>query len=218
MSANQIEQIKAQKIFSSAENPIREWIAKYLDTPVVDLFGLGMINTEPIIFQMKDNYLELKLEVVNSEYKHQLGEFIQNKEVQNAVQFLAYAANVVFMSSVKTLDKPLHRNGILVSDILLVWDTIDLIYIPTYSPPLMREYQLCALRYKEHNDHAAYNRMRELEPLIPVEEIKQKNKMLAEFPRISIASRILNGNDLPIEMYMKHLKPVSDIKYDEPKN
>jgi hypothetical protein len=213
------DEVKAHKIFASAEKPVRDWISEYLGAD--DLFGPGFDEAEPIMFQLEDDrYLELKLQKVDAEYVHNI-EFLEKKEVRDAIEFLAYAVNVVFMTTLKSMDKnPAYS-------ILLAWDPHGLMYVPTCSPPKLREYQLCmhmlatlkktdpdwVAKYKEINDKMS-GLKEEVEQLS--DEIAARNEELQKISRISIVARVLSKEELPELIHTRHLKPVADVRYADP--
>jgi len=206
---------------------VRKWIAQYLGSDPAELFDPGMQQAEPIIFNMGDGqFLELRLAVVPADFEHALAEMTKKKEVQHAIEFLAYAANIVFMTTLKTLETGDAH------DILMAWDPRKLTYTPTYSPPKLREFQLCnhmlsqlgkgcqdaekkdawVAEYKKYQTRALELK----EPVLALEQvIRAKNEELSTLPRISITSRVIGRHDLPGNTYTRHLKPVADVQFED---
>lgn len=232
MAAQDADAIKAQKIYASAEGPVREWIAQHVGSPVSDLFGKGFVGAEPVLFEMeklcgvKGKYLQLKLAVVPHDFKHNIRqEVLSKKIVQDSVQFLAYATNVVYVTTLKTMENP-------PDDIQLAWDPVNFIYRPQYAPKELQEYRMCrhvltqidktpdkAKKAGWEDDRKKYSaRAEELKPVVDAmeEEVKQKNAKLATSHGISIDARYLKRDQLPAGTFSKHVRPVAATMYQDP--
>lgn len=223
---------KAQKIFASAEYPVREWIADHKGQVIDELFEAGFVGAEPILFDLdklckiKGKFLQMKVKVVPHDFKHNLRpEVLVHQTVRDSIQFLAYAVNVVFVTTLKTMEDP--------PEIQMAWDPKNFIYRPQYMPKVLQEYQMCQYAIdkiskgkpppgKEDEwaaDKVKYSARKDaLKPQVDEieEDVREKNEKLSKSKCISIEARYLKRDQLPPGTFTKHMRPVGAVQYQDP--
>jgi len=223
------------KAFDVAEVPVRNWISYFTEKSSEDLFK-DKINKADSIWlhptKPGEKYIELKIKMVSKDYKHSIGDSVNEKRVQDAIQFLAYSINTVYHPIVAKIDD--NPNDI--KNITVAWDEKNYIYIPQYTPPPVKKLNVLTnqvnylLSCKENvmkdgtetqrkEWHADYKKVlddqtearKEVEPL--KEQINEKNKYLESCKRIGISVKKYKESQLPKTMFMKNLPTIKAAAY-----
>jgi len=223
------------KSFDVAEAPVRNWISSFTNKSQGELFEHVIKKADSIWLHPQnqgEKYVELKIKMVPKNYKHDMGDIVQEKRVQDAVQFLAYSVNTVYHPTIAKLED--NTNDI--KNITLAWDEKNYIYIPQYTPPPVKEYNRITAVIRHHlsyrdnvmetapeekkqewlEDYKKFLKdqkkaLQEMEPLN--ELVNEKNEYLKSCNRISISVKKYKESQLPKNLFMRNLPKIKAPAY-----
>jgi hypothetical protein len=124
-----IRKMQIEKMFSSVEKPIKQWVLKFLKTK--DCFDL-IPEVEPVILECKNEEYKGKLliidiAVVDSDYKSDISKF-QDPMVQEIIKFYKFAIQNVYLPVIRSLNDGKSSDDM--ADISLVYDDAASVWFP----------------------------------------------------------------------------------------
>ncbi len=147
----EIVQMQMEKMFNTAEAPIKKWVAKFLAKEATDLFD-DVGEAEPVTYECqsgskKGKILHMKLGFVPTGYKSKAIEMKEDRIVET-VKFFKYCVSQVYPVVVKTMEEEAPKAYMSTFD--PVWDVNTGTWQLAYYPQDMRKYhfiehQLCTL-------------------------------------------------------------------------
>ena len=224
--------IQTEKLFNTSEGVIKKWIAKFSKKTTDELFDV-VPDTEPVIFfpseKSDGKFVKLELGIVPYNYSAELPtKLLEEKLVQDSLQFFTYSVRVVYSSIMKTTDRTLAH------DAMLEWDSSSMTFSPKFFPDVKKKSDYLNFVFAHMmnarkqipeekvpewekdfaeltNDINATKKQMSDEKIH--EKIEEKTLEWSECDRIGIIVSYLDREDLPDD---PNIKSISDKKYEDP--